>query len=97
MSAIFGQFFPVAMHSVKHIFSFVIEKPWECIHIGYSKHSFSFSGLRGTVTDIIKICRLRSKVRTAEEAGTNGKRIFIQLNGPLFVYKGTWSFLKKAL
>ena len=33
LSAIFGHFFPAAMHSIKHVFSSITEKPHDHMHI----------------------------------------------------------------
>ena len=66
-------------------------------HWIYSQHSFSFWGLQGSVTDVVGKYGLRSKDGTAEEVGTNDKRVLIQQNGLPSVYKGSQSFLKATL
>ena len=84
------------MHSFKYVFSSVIEKPCEHMHIGYPQSSFLFLGSLESVTDVVGKYRLRSKDGTAQEVGTNDKKVSIQLNGLPFVYKGTHSFIKAA-
>ena len=84
------------MHSVRHVFSSVIEKSWERMHVKSIFIIHSHFKVLGSVTNVIGKCRLRSKDGTAKDVGTNDKKIFIQLNGLPSGYKGTQSFLKAA-
>ena len=92
MASTVGHFVPAAMHSVKHGFSSLIEKPRERMHIGYILNFHSHFGILGPVINVVVKCRLRSKDGIAEEVGTNCKTIFILLKGLPSDYKGTRSF-----
>ena len=74
-SAAFRHFFLVAMHSVRHEFSSVIEKPRERTLDQILNIHSRFEVLGGSVTNVVGKYWLRSKDGTAEEVGTNDKMI----------------------
>ena len=82
------------MHSIKHVFSSVTEKPKEHMHVGWSS---MFLFILVCVNNVVRKYKLRSKDGIASEVGTNDRWAFNQLNILPSGYKCTQSILKAAL
>ena len=75
------------MHSVRHEFSSVIEKPRERTLDQILNIHSRFEVLGGSVTNVVGKYWLRSKDGTAEEVGTNDKMILFNRIGFNLVIK----------